>query len=150
MRTADQDGLSSGELRDEVAVLRRSNGPWFEQRAERKRSNARACLLDAGRPAEGSDAVVAQLRLVRAGPECLVSGRLVTHPEPAPLTAQLDREATASKCPQVRALLAISVVWWMISQDIHAASSANLIFPTPESRDVDRRSRSSWSRNAQP
>ena len=41
-----------------------------------------------------------------------VSGRLVTHPEPAPLTAQLDREATASKCRLVRALLAISVVWW--------------------------------------
>ena len=46
---------------DIVAVLRRSKGPWCERRAERKRSNARACLLDAGRPAEGPDAVVAQL-----------------------------------------------------------------------------------------
>ncbi len=47
--------------RDIATVLRRSKDPRFEQRAERKRSNARAYLLDAGRPAEGPDAAVAQL-----------------------------------------------------------------------------------------
>ncbi len=74
--------------RDIAAVLRRSKDPWSEQRAERKRSNARAYLLDAGRPAEGPDAVVAQL--VWYVRDLSATGAFLETETPLPIGANLE------------------------------------------------------------